>query len=108
YGFQSLSLASWLKSRPIHYWGDIDTHGFAILDSLRAYFGHVHSFLMDRETLLAHRAHWIIEPQPVLRGLERLSPDEECLFDDLRRNRLGQFIRLEQEKVSFGSVNTAL
>ena len=39
---------------------------------------------MDRETLLAHRGHWIVEPQPVFRDLERLTPDEQRLFDDLR------------------------
>ena len=33
--------------------GDIDTHGFAILDTLRARFDHVESFLMDRDTLMA-------------------------------------------------------
>ena len=108
YGFQSLSHAAWLRSREIRYWGDIDTHGFAILDTLRAYFNHVRSFLMDRETLLAHRGHWIVEPQPVLRNLERLTSDEQSLFDDLRYNRMGQSLRLEQEKVSFGWINSAL
>jgi hypothetical protein len=108
YGFQSLSRASWMRSRAIHYWGDIDTHGLAILDSLRAYFKHARSFLMDRETLLVHRDHWIVEAQPVLRDLERLTQDEQSLFDDLRHNRLGQCVRLEQEKIGFGWLNTAL
>jgi len=63
---------------------------------------------MDRETLLAHRGHWIVEPQPVFRDLERLTPDEQRLFDDLRHGRLGKCVRLEQEKVSFGWVKTAL
>jgi hypothetical protein len=108
YGFQSLRHASWLQCRPLYYWGDIDTHGFAILDSLRAHFSHVRSFLMDRETLLEHLSHWAIEPQPVLRDLERLTPDEQYLFDDLRHNRVGKCIRLEQEKVGFGWVNTVL
>ena len=53
YGFEMLNHARWLASRRIHYWGDIDTHGFAILDQLRRRFEHVESFLMDRETLLA-------------------------------------------------------
>lgn len=108
YGFDTLALALWLRNRTIHYWGDIDTHGFAILDSLRTRFGQVHSFLMDRETLLEHRAHWIDEPQPVLRDLERLTSDEQSLFNDLRGNQLGKCIRLEQEKVGFDWVNTAL
>jgi hypothetical protein len=63
---------------------------------------------MDRETLLAHRGHWLVEPQPILRNLERLTPGEQSLFDDLRHNRIGQCIRLEQEKVGFGWIKTAL
>ena len=50
-----LHSASWMSGRHIHYWGDIDTHGFAILDRLRAQFPTVRSFLMNRDTLLAHR-----------------------------------------------------
>lgn len=46
YGFEMLSKAEWLSRRHIHYWGDIDTHGFAILDQLRSRFDHVQSFLM--------------------------------------------------------------
>lgn len=45
----------WLRGALIHYWGDLDTHGFAILDKLRAWLPRARSFLMDRETLLAHR-----------------------------------------------------
>jgi len=36
YGFDHLAEAHWLQDCRIHYWGDIDTHGFAILDQLRA------------------------------------------------------------------------
>ena len=39
-------------SRPLPH--DIDTHGFAILDPLRANFPQAQSFLMDRDTLPAH------------------------------------------------------
>ncbi|MGS0754719.1 DUF3322 domain-containing protein [Roseateles sp. GG27B] len=47
YGFDMLSPAAWLGQCRLHYWGDIDTHGFAILDQLRAHFPHAESFLMD-------------------------------------------------------------
>ena len=56
YGFDALVAADWLQSRQIRYWGDIDTHGFAILDQLRARFVHAQSFLMDRETLVVTSA----------------------------------------------------
>jgi hypothetical protein len=39
----------------VHYWGDLDTHGFAILHSLRAWLPQTQSFLMDRQTLAEHR-----------------------------------------------------
>ena len=35
YGWEALARASWLHRCQLHYWGDIDTHGFAILDQLR-------------------------------------------------------------------------
>lgn len=108
YGFDTLAEADWLRNREIHYWGDLDTHGFAILDQLRAHFPGAASFLMDRETLLAHRPHWGSEPQPETRDLLRLTPEENVLYDDLRRNRLGDRVRLEQEKIGFARVVEAL
>lgn len=102
YGFDMLASANWLHRRDIHYWGDIDTHGFAILDQLRTLFPQVRSFLMDRATLLEHRSQWTEEPQPALRELARLDRDERALYDDLRDNRFGRQLRLEQEKIRFG------
>ena len=58
YGFETLAAGRLAAARRIHYWGDIDTHGFAILDQLRAHFPQARSFLMDRDTLLAHQAQW--------------------------------------------------
>ena len=109
YGFEMLDAAQWLQHRTIRYWGDIDTHGFAILDQLRARFAHVESFLMDRATLLAHRPHWVEEVRPTLRDLPRLTADERALFDDLRWKRLADMpVRLEQERIGFGRLEAAL
>lgn len=108
YGFDVLSEAHWLARCRIHYWGDIDTHGFAILDQLRARFGHVESFLMDRATLLAFETQWGDEEKPTLRELPRLTPEERSLYDDLRDNRLAPRLRLEQERIGFGWVQEAL
>lgn len=109
YGFDSLVQAAWLQDRTVHYWGDIDTHGFAILDQLRVQLAHVESLLMDRATLMAHRLQWIEEPQVVLRDLLHLDSEERALFDDLRWRRLGdQQVRLEQERISFGWIEQAL
>lgn len=58
YGFDVLSKAEWLSRCCVLYSGDIDTHGFAILDQLRSQFDHVESFLMDRAILLAFESQW--------------------------------------------------
>ena len=105
YGFDALAQAAWLHRCALHYWGDIDTHGFAILDQLRSHFPHARSFLMDRDTLLAHQDQWVLEPQPTQRDLSRLNPDERRLYDDLRWRRLQEVpLRLEQERIAYGRV----
>ena len=108
YGFDALAQASWLSGCRIHYWGDIDTHGFAILDQLRSRFDHVESLLMDRRTLMTHESLWGTEPHPVLHDLSRLNEAERTLFDELRYNRLRQGVRLEQEHVGFAWMTNAL
>ncbi|HCZ13302.1 MAG TPA: hypothetical protein DHV85_01645, partial [Candidatus Accumulibacter sp.] len=108
YGFEVLAQAQWLSRCRIHYWGDIDTHGFAILDQLRALFGHVDSFLMDRAALLAFETQWGEEDKPTRRDLPRLNPEERALYDDLRDNRLRKELRLEQERIGFGWVEAAI
>lgn len=108
YGWETLARAHWLNDCALHYWGDIDTHGFAILDKLRSHFGHAASFLMDRETLVAHEVHWGEEPDQATQDLPRLTPDERALFDDLRDNRIRKNLRLEQEKLGFDWVGEAL
>ncbi|MBE9487544.1 MAG: DUF2220 domain-containing protein, partial [Chloroflexi bacterium] len=108
YGFEMLSEAGWLQDRSIYYWGDIDTHGFAILDQLRGHFPAAASFLMDRETLLAHLPYWGLEPQPERRDLHRLNSVEHDLYDDLRQNRLSDRLRLEQERIGFDWIKRAL
>ncbi|BAO80779.1 uncharacterized protein conserved in bacteria [Serpentinimonas raichei] len=102
YGWEALARAEWLQRCPLHYWGDIDTHGFAILDQLRGHFPRAASLLMDRQTLLAHRAHWGEEPDPVRHDLPRLTPEEAAVYDELRFERLQPRLRLEQERVGFG------
>ena len=102
YGWEALARAAWLQRCRLHYWGDLDTHGFVILDQLRAHFPHAASLLMDRATLLAHRAHWGEEPEPAHHDLSRLTNEEQAVHDDLRFDRLQPRLRLEQERVGFG------
>lgn len=104
YAVDLLLAADWLGRCRLHYWGDIDTHGFAILDRLRAVFPNASSFLMDRNTLNSHKMLWTEELAPHIATLARLTSQELSLFDDLRFDRLGRGVRLEQERISFGLV----
>ncbi len=110
YAVDRLAAVSWLHDKAVHYWGDIDTHGFAILDRLRRHCPHARSFLMDRETLLAHREVWSEEPaeRRCVRDLEALDAEEHALYDDLREDRLGVGVRLEQERIGFGWVEATV
>lgn len=107
-GLEHLAEAPWLASCPVYYWGDIDTHGFWILDQLRAVVPHAESMLMDRGTLMDHREFWGTEQSPIRRDLTRLTDDERQLYDELRDNRIAPKLRLEQERIRFGAVHSAI
>ena len=108
YGFDVMKSAHWLQQRRVYYWGDIDTHGFAILDQLRARLPHARSLLMDASTLMAHERHWGEEPKPESRDLARLNAAELAVYNTMRDNRLRPRLRLEQERIGFGWVQAAL
>ena len=91
----------WLAAADVVYWGDIDTHGFAILDQLRAWLPGTRSALMDRETLLAHRDRWVTEDRPARSVLTRLTAEEHELYADLVADGLGEGVRLEQELIDW-------
>ena len=90
------------------YWGDIDTHGFAILNRLRHHLPHARSMLMDRATLLDHRDHWTTESSPTAATLDRLDQAESALYADLVSDAYGRSVRLEQERISFAAVEKAV
>lgn len=91
----------WLSDADVHYWGDLDTHGFAILNQLRAWLPQSRSFLMDRETLLGHRDRWVSENSPTRARLDRLTAEESSLYQDLVSDRFGDRVRLEQERIDW-------
>jgi hypothetical protein len=108
FGVTVLEGVPWLAQRDVVYWGDLDTHGFAILSRLRERVPTVRSILMDRSTLLAHREQFAVEPNPTEVELEALTPDEAELYRDLIEDRYGPAVRLEQERIRFSSVRSAL
>lgn len=108
YGWEALARCHWLHGCALHYWGDIDTHGFGILNQLRTHFNHVESFLMDRATLDAHRELWGSEDSPLRVDLFRLTREEQALYRSLRDNSIQERLRLEQEHIRFGWVKERL
>lgn len=108
-GFQVTALEplAWLHDRQIVYWGDIDTHGFVILDRLRRRFPQTRSILMDLDTLVAHRDHVVLEPSPTAEPLTHLTDAEHALYRDLIEDRHGPSVRLEQERIRFSFVRAA-
>lgn len=100
YAVDVLARIPWLKEMPLDYWGDIDTHGFAILDRLRRHLPRTRSLLMDEATLLRHRAVWGEEPRPHnAECLPALTDSEAALYADLRQDRWVPRLRLEQERI---------
>ena len=108
YGFDALKQARWLTHHDLYYWGDLDTHGFAILNQLRAQFPQVQSFLMDEATLLAHRISWGHEPKQERKDLQHLHDDECHVYDILRHDALAERLRLEQEYIRFSHISHAI
>lgn len=103
YAIRSLVEATWLEDKQIVYWGDIDTHGFAMLSLLRRRFPRTLSMLMGLDTLLACRALWGVEPAETrfLQELDGLTEEEREVFELLKANALGNYLRLEQERIPF-------
>lgn len=54
----------WLRGVPVHYGGDLDTHGLAALARARRAVPGLRSCLMDVDTLECHRHLAVDEPQP--------------------------------------------
>lgn len=100
YAVDLLKEIPWVGSRPCHYWGDLDTHGLAILGHLRGVLPETESLLMDQVTLLAHRALWVEETkQHGAAALPGLTAAEQDLYEGLATHRWGPSVRLEQERI---------
>lgn len=105
----TLGQVRWLGDAALFYWGDVDTHGFAILDRARATLGKVTSLLMDEPTLLAHRNLWVEEPvQHPDVELLNLTSQERAVFQKLRSNFWGRHVRLEQERLPWSMAVAAI
>ncbi|XKH57377.1 DUF2220 family protein [Citricoccus nitrophenolicus] len=96
-GFDTAAVTMpWLADLPIIYWGDLDSHGFAILYRYRVHLPQIESVLMDESTLEAFEDLWVSEPQPSRGQPASLTAAESRT---LGRLRLEGDVRLEQERV---------
>jgi len=109
YNVDVLARLPWLARARCMYWGDLDTHGFAILHRARSYIPELQSVLMDEETLLRHKTLWVDEAaQHSAAELTLLTEEEQQLYRDLKLQRWGQNVRLEQERIDWATAREAL
>jgi hypothetical protein len=105
YGVDVLGRLPWVTKANCIYWGDLDTHGFAILNRARTYLPELKSVLMDEETLRSHQDLWVEEKtQHGAETLPLLTDHEQTVYRGIKHNRWGQNIRLEQERIAWDIV----
>lgn len=115
-----LSELPWLKDKDIIYWGDIDTHGFNILNSFREALNYsfkdshydaslkVRTMLMDIDTLKSNKHYIVQESESVSTFLATLKGKEYLCYEALINHSMGKQVRLEQELIPFDQVLAAL
>lgn len=96
-----LTRIPWIHAAEVYYWGDLDTHGFRILQSLRSAGIETSSLLMDAATLQHFQDLWVTETKPFAGELGLLTLSEAEAFDYLREN---PGTRLEQERIDWSYV----
>lgn len=96
--------AKWLEEKEVYYWGDLDSDGFNILSALRHILPHVHSFLMDRETLLAYVDRNIRDTGNTTVIPDRLTVSEKMAWKEVHDHGW----RLEQERIPSDEVEWAV
>lgn len=86
--------ASWLKSKRIAYWGDMDTWGMVMLGNARQHLPELQSLLMKQATFDAHAERAVAEPTHSPENPSGLSAAEMAFYQFLTQQPKG---RLEQE-----------
>jgi hypothetical protein len=102
YGVDVLGRLLWAARAHCIYWGDLDTHGFAILNRARSHLPGLKSVLMDEATLRSHQDLWVEEKdQHAAETLPLLTDPEQAVYQAIKRNAWGQNVRLEQERIAW-------
>lgn len=109
YAVDALAALPWLRQARCVYWGDIDTHGYAILHQARTLLPQLVSVMMDEATLLSYASLWTMEAsQATAEARPGLTADEYTVYSGLRSQRWGQALRLEQERIAWDDAWQAL
>jgi hypothetical protein len=87
---------SWLTTKQVYYWGDIDAHGFQILHQFRTYFPNTQAVMMNQETLTAFIKETGTGVAAKIHQLSTLTAAERELYTYITPT----CIRLEQEKIT--------
>ena len=104
-----LNNVPWMQGIDALYWGDIDTHGYAILNTARRALPGLRSVLMDKETLFEYRKLWVEEPeQNDGLDLSLLTDCERIVYQGLHSQAWGNNVRLEQERIPWAEALVAL
>src|SRR5699024_11786535 len=96
YAVDAVARLAWIEGARVLYWGDLDSHGFAILNRLRTHRPDVEAVRMDEATLLAHEDLWVPGPTRSSGTLRELPGSETRA---LGRIRAEGDVRLEQERI---------
>jgi hypothetical protein len=108
YGVDLLAQLPWVARAHCIYWGDIDTHGFAILSRARQYVPGLVSAMMDEVTLLRFSELWSVENVQSTDDPALLTPQERAVYAGLREGRWGHGVRLEQERIDWQFASDSL
>lgn len=96
FNIKYLSFVDWLTGQDIYYWGDIDTHGFQILNQMRSYYPQTKGILMNKETFDSYTEYAVKGSPTGNYTLEYLHEPEIELYNFLKESNL----RLEQERIA--------
>lgn len=94
-----LTDCTWLNTKKVAYWGDLDSWGLSFLNMAKAQVIHLSTLMMDQETVMQHENAMVHEAISYKKELAFLSADELQLFHDLTHAKY-QDNRLEQERLS--------
>ena len=110
-GYRSDTLAAglgWLAEKNVHYWGDLDSHGFNMVSRTRAVLPDMRTVLMDLDTIIHHEELAVEESTALPYDAANLAPGEKQALDYLRERAEGRCLRIEQERLDFPWVRAQL